>query len=84
MEWSLQYIVSSRIFTVYCGFNPYFHGVVAAIKHLPAPLWIDYKFQSLFSWSGRCNIDTSTYFWISSFNPYFHGVVAAIYHYEVL
>ncbi len=38
------------------------------------------EFQSLFSWSGRCN--HLYYFrfiaYVMGFNPYFHGVVAAI------
>ncbi len=60
-------------------FNPYFHGVVAAIISGEEMKKVFEKFQSLFSWSGRCNAKVIRAYQSSlSFNPYFHGVVAAI------
>ncbi len=55
MEWSLQSIDGFALEFVSSSFNPYFHGVVAAI--IPYDFWKQRKgvFQSLFSWSGRCN-----------------------------
>ncbi len=63
----------------YC-FNPYFHGVVAAINKSATNSDSITGFQSLFSWSGRCNNGEEHLFVyvVSGFNPYFHGVVAAM------
>ncbi len=57
MEWSLQYTVQYRVCSKTTGgFNPYFHGVVAAIVESNKDKEENDKFQSLFSWSGRCNM----------------------------
>ncbi len=57
MEWSLQLESTFIQQSPEGSFNPYFHGVVAAIRCDKCTCLIGSTvFQSLFSWSGRCNV----------------------------
>ncbi len=81
MEWSLQCFLKPIAQCCKCRFNPYFHGVVAAIY-----FWMNIERAMVLSFNpyfhgvvaaiyDESHIELLKYI---SFNPYFHGVVAAI------